>query len=725
MALQKLQFRPGINNDFPKYANEDGWVDCDMVRFRFGFPEKMGGWTKATTQSFIGSCRSLHGWTTLNLEKFIGIGTHYKYIINYGGTFIDITPIRLTTAAGDVTFSASAGSSEITVTHQSHGARLNDFVTFSGAVSLGDEIDAGVLNQEFQINRIIDSNRYTVIARLASSDIFGYVVDGELDFSGFEITATASDTGNGGSSIVGEYQISTGLDVSVYGDGWGAGSFGGVTLDAPATQLDGDITSTATTINVDDGSIFTAGDTIRIDNELILIGTVSSNALSGCTRAVGATDAVAHNDRSSVQLALNDTPTKADFTGWSEPAHVKVLSETLRLWQQDNFGENLLINVRGGGIYQYDPSSSEDRAIELSDLSGASNPPTAALQVMTSDIDRHVIAFGANPIGSSNIDPLLIRFSSQEDVTNWTPLTTNTAGDLRLGTGTEIKQAVETRQQTLVFTDSSLHTMQYIGPPYTFGINLISDNITIMSPNSAVAVEDSVYWMGNGGFYVYTGMVQQLQCTVKEHVFDNINREQIEKIVCGVNSTYSEVWWFYPSLGSENIDKYVIYNYEQNIWYYGNLTRTAWIDRGIQNYPIAACNCGHLYYHEASLNDESTVPPSPIVSYIESAPSDIGDGDRLSYISRMIPDVSFRGSTKTNASVDFTLTAYNYSGGLSTSAETAEVARVTTIPVQSHTKKNDLRLRGRAVSMKIQSEDLDTTWRLGIPRIDIKQDGGR
>lgn len=725
MTLQKLQFRPGINTDFPKYANEDGWVDCDMVRFRFGFPEKMGGWTKATTQSFIGSCRSLHGWTTLNLEKFIGIGTHYKYIINYGGTFIDITPIRLTTSAGDVTFSASDGSSEITVTHQSHGARLNDFVTFSGAVSLGDEIDAGVLNQEFQINRIIDSNRYTVTARLASSDIFGYVVDGELDFSGFEVTATASDTGSGGSSTVGTYQISTGLDVSVYGDGWGAGSFGGVTLDAPATQLDGDITSTATTINVDDGSIFTAGDTIRIDNELILIGAVSSNVLSGCTRAVNVTDAVTHNDRSSVQLALNDTPTEADFTGWSEPAHIKVLSETLRLWQQDNFGENLIINVRGGGIYQYDPSSSENRAIELSDLSGASNPPTAALQVMTSDIDRHVIAFGANPIGSTDIDPLLIRFSSQEDVTDWTPSTTNTAGDLRLGTGTEIKQAVETRQQTLIFTDSSLHTMQYIGPPYTFGINLISDNITIMSPNSAVAVEDSVYWMGNGGFYMYTGMVQQLQCTVKERVFDNINREQIEKIVCGVNSTYSEVWWFYPSLGSENIDKYVIYNYEQNIWYYGNLTRTAWIDRGIQNYPIAACNCGHLYYHEASLNDESTVPPSPIVSYIESAPSDIGDGDRLSYISRMIPDVAFRGSTKTNASVDFTLTAYNYSGGLSTSAETAEVTRVTTIPVQSHTKKNDLRLRGRAVSMKIQSEDLDTTWRLGIPRIDIKQDGGR
>jgi len=673
----------------------------------------------------MGTCRSLHGWTTLNLEKFIAIGTHYKYIINYGGTFIDVTPIREITSAGDITFSASPESSEVTVTHEAHGARVNDFVTFSGAASLGDEIDADVLNQEFQINSVIDSNRYTIIARLAGTDLFSYISDGELDFTDFEIEATTSDTGNGGSATVGTYQISTGLDVSVYGDGWGAGSYGGVTLDAPATQLDGDITSSATTITVDDGSVFTAGDTVRIDNELILIGTVSSNTLSGCTRGVEGTDAAAHNDRSSVQLALNDTATKADFTGWGNPAHVKILSETLRLWQQDNFGENLLINVRGGSIYQYDPSSSETRAIELSDLDGASNPPTAALQIMTSDIDRHVIAFGANPIGSTDIDPILIRFSSQEDVTDWTPSTTNTAGDLRLGTGTEIMQAVETRQQTLIFTDSSLHTMQYIGPPYTFGVNLISDNITIMSPQSAVAVEDSVYWMGNGGFYVYTGMVQQLPCTVKEHVFGNINQEQIEKIVCGVNSTYSEVWWFYPSKDSVNNNKYVIYNYEQRIWYYGNMSRTAWIDRGIQNFPIAASPDGYLYYHEADLNDNSTVPPTPITAFIESAPSDIGDGDRLSYISRMIPDVSFAGSKRSNASVDFKLTSFNYSGGLSTSAETAEVARVTTVPVQSHTKKNDLRLRGRAVSLRVSSDSSDTTWRLGVPRIDIKQDGGR
>ena len=725
MALQKLQFRPGINNDFPKYANEDGWVDCDKVRFRFGFPEKIGGWTRAMSQSFLGSCRTLHGWTTLKLEKYIGIGTNLKYTVSHGGTFTDVTPLRSTSSAGDATFSASSGSSTITVTHTDHGARENDFVTFSGAVSLGGNMGASVLNQEFKIDTVVDSNRYEITARTASTGIFSYVENGELDVSDSEVSATSSDSGNGGSSIVAKYQINRGLDFAVFGDGWGAGTYGGRTPDAKSTQLNGAINASATSITVDSSGGITAGDTIRIGSELILVGAVSSNTFTGCTRGSDGTTATSHSDNVVVQLALNDTESESDFTGWGDAANVGVLTETLRLWNEDNFGENLLINYRGGGIYQYDPSSSTTRATALSDLNGATGAPTKAFQIMTSDIDRHVIAFGVTPLNETEIDPLLVRFSDQESVTDWTPSTTNTAGDLRLGTGTEIMQAVETRQQTLIYTDSSLHAMQYIGPPYTFGINLISDNITIMSPKAAVAVEDSVYWMGNGGFYVYTGMVQQVPCTVKEKVFNNLNREQAQKIICGVNSTYSEVWWFYPSKDSLDNDRYVIYNYEQNIWYYGALNRTAWIDRGIQNFPIAASTDGYLYYHESDLNDGSTTPPTAITAFIESSPSDIGDGDRLSYISRMIPDFSFTGSTRTNASVDVTLTAFNYSGGLSTSAETAEVNRKTIIPIQSHTKKNDLRLRGRAVSVKVQSDETDTTWRLGVPRIDIKQDGGR
>ena len=718
MPLQRLEFRPGINSDLPRYANEYGWINGDKIRFRFGFPEKIGGWTRAIREEFIGSCRSLHAWTTLNLERYIGIGTHLKYLVNYGGTLYDITPIREASNAGEVTFAAVPDSAEITVTHFSHRARVGDFVTFTDADGLGGEITADVLNQEYQIDRVLDGNRYTIIARLADSGLMTYASGGVLDFTGYTIAADSSDTGDGGTATVGTYQVNTGLDITVYGDGWGAGSFGGEVYDVLATQLSADIDDSTTTIPVLSTAGFSAGDMIRIDSELILIGAIGTGEFTGCTRAYESTAAAAHDEFDNVALANT-------FVGWGEPADIKILSETLRLWQQDTYGEDLLLNIRGGPLYYWDAAGVEDRAVTLGERPGAQDAPVAVNQVMVSDVDRHVLAFGVNPLGSETLDPLLIRFSDQNNPADWRPSTTNTAGDLRLGTGTEIIQAVETRQQILIFTDSSLHNMQFIGPPFIFGINLISDNVTLMSPNSAIAVEDNVYWMGQGGFYMYGGTVKQLACTIQEHVFDDLNYEQIEKITSGVNSTYSEVWWFYPSADSEDLNRYAIYNYEQDIWYYGTLSRTAWLDRGASKYPIATTNEGVMYYHEASLNDESVVPPVPIESYIESAPIDLGDGDRLSYVRRMVPDVSFRGSTASDAQVDIELSAYNYSGGDYTAAKTAGVVRTAKVPVQTHTQKNDLRLRGRALGVKVSSNKLDTTWRLGVPRLDIKPDGGR
>ena len=641
MVLQKMQFRPGINTELPDYANENGWSDGDKIRFRVGYPEKIGGWgRKNQTAQFIGQCRALKPWQTLDLDGYIGVGTHLKYFIEDGGVYYDITPIRNTTDAGDVSFSASNGSAVITVTDVNHGCRENDFVTFSGATSLGGNITADVLNQEHQIETVPNENTYTFRARTASTPLDAYYDNAIVDLTGALVTANTDDTDTGGSAAVAEYQVNTGVDTSVFAPGWGAGTW--------------------------------------------------------------------------------------SRTQWGAKANIDVKSEILRLWQHDNFGEDLVFNVRDGGIYYFDTSGgTSQRAVPLSELTGASNTPSVAKQVMVSDIDRHVIAFGCNPLGSNVQDPLLIRFSDQEDPADWTPTTQNTAGDLRIGSGTGIVQAVETRQQILVFTDVTLHTMQYIGPPFTFGINRISENITIRSPNAAVAIGDKVYWMGVDQFYVYQGQVQQLNCSVKEKILTDINGEQSEKITVGVNSGFHEIWWFYPSKNSDNLDKYVVYNYDQDIWYYGTLNRTAWMDRGVTDYPLAAGTDGHLYFHEFGFDDNSGAAPAAIEAFIQSAPIDLGDGETFSYVRKLIPDITFRGSTNPSPTAEYTIDAFNYNGGLQVSTDTANIVKTSAVPVEQYTEKVDLRVRGRAISFKIASTQVGTTWRTGLNRLDIRPDGKR
>ena len=411
---------------------------------------------------------------------------------------------------------------------------------------------------------------------------------------------------------------------------------------------------------------------------------------------------------------------------WNSRATIVVQSEILRLWQHDTFGEDLIYNIRNGPIFYWDASGgASQRGIFLKDLNGAQDSPIVAKQVIVSDVDRHVIAFGCNPLGSNVQDPLLIRFSAQENPADWRPLTTNTAGDLRIGSGTAIIQAVETRQEILVFTDQALHSMQFIGPPYTFGINRISENITIRSPNAAVAIGDAVYWMGKDQFYVYNGNVNQLDCTVREKILRDINDDQLEKIFVGVNSGYQEIWWFYPSLTSNDVDKYVVYNYDANIWYYGTLNRTAWVDRGVTDYPVAAGTDGILYNHEYEADDQSGAAPVAIESFIQSAPIDLGDGEVFSYVRRLIPDVTFRNSTNSSPQVDFTVDAFNYNGGLQVSSDTANIVKSASVPIEQYTEKVDLRVRGRSIAIKISSDQVGTTWRTGLNRLDIRPDGKR
>jgi|TARA_R100001530_G_scaffold35483_1_gene27640 hypothetical protein len=631
MPLQKLQFKPGINRETTSYTNEGGWFDCEKIRFRSGVPEKIGGWTKKSSNTFLGTCRSLHSWVDLAGTLRTGVGTHLKYYIDEGGSYHDVTPLRVTTSAGDVTFSATNGSSTITATDSSHGAVAGDFVTISGAATLGGLVTADVLNQEYQIVTVPTANTFTFTAK---------------DTDGDTVTANGSDSGNGGGSVVGAYQINVGLDSTVLGTGWGAGTWSRGTWDSAASLTD--------------------------------------------------------------------------------------IANILRLWTHDNFGEDLIINVRDGGVYYWDTSAYSNafnRAIALSAVSDADSAPTVAKQILVSDRDRHVIAFGCDPeddVGTQ--DPLLIRFSHQETAITWNSTATNTAGSLRLGSGSEIVTAVETRQQVLVFTDVSLHAMQFLGPPFTYGINLISENITIMGPLAAKGVDDYVFWMGLEDFYVFDGRIQKLPCTVKAYVFNDFNLFQKEKVFAALNSSFNEVWWFYPSSDSDTVDRYVVYNYLERAWYYGTMARTAWMDKGINNNPIAAGADNYLYNHENGLDDGSTSPASAITSYVESSQLDIGDGDKYVFIRRLIPDVTFDGSDSDAPSASFTLKTRNFPGGAYDNSDASTVtqsAAATTTTVEKFTNQVHVRLRGRSFALRVGSDGAEVQWRLGSPRVDIRPDGRR
>lgn len=630
MPLQKLQFKPGVNRETTSYTNEGGWFDCEKIRFRSGVPEKIGGWSKKSSKTFLGTCRALHSWVSLDGSVRTGVGTHLKYYINEGVDYNDITPIRATTTNG-IVFAATNGSSIVTATDDNHGAVENDFVTISGAASLGGLVTAAVLNQEYQILTVPSANTFTFTAK---------------DTDGVTVTANGSDSGNGGSGVDGAYQLNVGLDNTVLGTGWGAGTWGRGTWDSAA--------------------------------------------------------------------ALTD------------------IANILRIWTHDNFGEDLIINVRDGGIFYWDTSANAnayDRAIALSAVTGANSAPTIAKKVLVSDRDRHVIAFGCDADETTGTqDPLLIRFSDQETATTWNATATNTAGSLRLGSGSEIVTAVETRQQILVFTDVSLHAMQFLGPPFTYGINLISENITIMGPLAAKAVDDFVFWMGLEDFYVYDGRIQKLPCTVKAYVFNDFNLFQKEKVFGAINSSFNEVWWFYPSADSDSIDRYVVYNYLEQSWYYGTMDRTAWMDRGINDNPVAAGTDNFLYSHEFGLDDGSTSPASAIPAYIESSQLDIGDGDKYVFIRRLLPDLTFDGSTASSPTASFTLKTRNFPGGAYDNSDANTVtqsAGATTTTVERFTDQVHVRLRGRSFALRVDSSGLAVQWRLGSPRVDIRPDGKR
>jgi len=615
MPFQKLQFRPGVARDITGYTNEGGWRDSNLVRFRFGFPQSIGGWDKYSPDNpFLGTVRSMLNWVTLSFANLLGFGTNLKYYIENGGNNYDITPIRTTTALTGP-FTATSGSEVIAVYAVAHGCTDGDFVTFSGATSLGGNITATVLNKEYQVT-YVDADNYKITASVAAS---------------------GSDTGHGG-TVSAVYQINVGLDTQVGGTGWGAGTWGRGTWGSAATVTTGN---------------------------------------------------------------------------------------TLRLWSQDNYGEDLVFNVRNGGVYYWSASAgTSTRGVTLSSLSTDVQTPTITTQVIVSDRDRHVLALGANYGTTTAQDPLVIRFSSQEDPFTWTATATNTAGDIRLGSGSAIIRGVETKSEIIVFTDVAAYSLQYLGPPYTFGIQQIASGTTVAGYNCFATVDNTVFWMGKNAFYVYTGKVDPLPCPLNNYIFTNFNADQGDKVYAAVNSEYSEIMWFYPSATSIENDLYVMFNYQDKVWTYGSLARSAWIDRGVRQYPIAAGPDGYMYNHEVGNDDGSTNPASAMNAYIESSPLDIGDGDKFSFIRRIIPDVTFVDATN-SPRVDMTLKTQNYPGSAYVAGSSSTTTRTAIVPVEQYTEVENVRLRGRSVIFRIESNRVGTRWVLGSPRLEVQPDGRR
>ena len=623
MSLTKLVFRPGLNREGTNYSNEGGWYDGDKIRFRSGFVERIGGWSKAASASFEGTCRSLHDFVTLSSDNLLFLGTQKKAYLEDSGTFSDITPIRRTATLGSnpLNTSGGAGSGLITVTDTGHGVTLGSYVTFSGATAF-DGLTTSNLNKEHIVTVVVNPNSYKV------------------NTGG---SASSGSTAGGGSSVVAAYQLNVGLNTTILGSGWGAGTWGRFTWGSSAGSLAG---------------------------------------------------------------------------------------QTLRLWYADDFGEDLIMNVADGGIFHWDATNgASNRAVALGSLTGASNVPTVARKILVSETDRHIICFGANPLGETVQDPLLIRWSSQESLTDWTPTATNTAGDLRLSQGSEIVTAVRTTRQILIWTDSTLHSLQFLGPPFTFGTAMLGDNVRIAGPNTALSVNDIVYWMGQENFYMYDGRILPIPCTVRQYVFDDLNRNQSFKFHVGSLASQNEIWWYYCSQSSEEIDSYVVYNYLEKTWVYGTLDRTAWNDRaaGQRSFPQATGTDSFLYNQEFGLDDGSTSPASSIDAFVQSSDFDIGDGDQFMFINKVIPDLNFSLSTATAPQVDFTMAARNYNGSAAgQGSDSGDVIRTSVVSgTDNYTKQLFMRLRGRQMSLKVSSDTKGVKWRLGAPRLDMRPDGRR
>ena len=698
MPLQKILFKPGVNRENTRYTTEGGWYECDKIRFRQGNPEILGGWQRISSNTYNGTCRSLWNWTTLGNLNLVGVGTNTKFYIQSGGAYYDITPVRLTVTLGTDPFTGN-GTTTVTVTAAAHGATTGSFVTFSGVTGTY----AATLNAQFEIT-VVNTNSFTI--------------------STAPTVVAAGATG--GSAVVAAFQINAGPAYAVPLTGWGASTWGTPpTVAPPSTVGTWGYGRTSTTglqlwsqINYGEdlvfgprgGGLYYWDATSGVNTRGVLL-----NSLGGTVTFTNASPTVV------TSTVLYTEGAALQFSGGSLPTGVSA-GTTYYVFQVDGLTFNLL-DASGTEI---NTSSSGSGSVSL-----IVDVPTVQNSIVVSDSSRFILVFGCNDYGSGVLDPMLIRWSAQDDPYNWTPDPTNQAGFVRVSHGSEIVATVQTRQEVLVFTDSSVYSLQYLGPPYVWAPQLLGDNISIEGPNAAVIASGIVYWMGIDKFYSYDGRVQTLNCDLRRHVFQDFNQAQAAQVVAGTNEGFNEVWWFYCSADSNTIDRYVIYNYLEKIWYYGaNLGRTAWLDSGLLDYPLAATYNNNLVYHESGLNDNETATTTAINAYISSSEFDIGDGHNFGFVWRVLPDLTFENAEISPAGVQPTVTMELYGLANSGSGVTSDASQ----PVRKSSAYNITeeftgmiftRLRGRQMIFKISSNQVNTCWQLGAPRIDIRPDGRR
>jgi hypothetical protein len=643
MPFIKLQFKPGVNRDQTDYSNEGGWYECNKIRFRSGYPEKMGGWLRSAPNDFIGYCRQMLNWITTYSDDMLAMGTNVKVYIEIAGNFYDITPLRddvpvLSTPDTDNCINTTDTSTTITVDlgATAHGAQTGDYVIIAGVTGSGSPSAIGgipitEINGTYEVTRV-------------DNFIFTYTVS---------TAATSTVSAAGGTAITLSFQLSPGNAITVGGYGWNVGTWG-----------------------------------------------------------------------------------RGEWgTGTITPVFLPQ-----RDWWFDNFDNDLVMNIRNGEGYwwvrgtQEDPGSALDTpAIRLADYADSQGydpdaVPAQIMQLLVSQQDRHLIAFGAVPFGSTSttdFDPLLIRWADQDTPGDWTPSQTNTAGDLRVSRGSRIVRALPTRQEILVWTDTHLFTLQFLGTTDVFGLQEYADSISIMSPRAVTTASNITYWMGQDKFYAYTGRVETLPCSLRNHVFNNFNINQADQVVCGTNERWNEVWWFYPTEQSDYNDAYVVYNHLERIWYYGTIDRTAWLDTALREYPQATntpggTNAGTLYIHEFGVNDDAL----PMDSYIQSSDFDLDDGDNFMLTRRILPDINFSGSVAAEPEVTLSIRPRNFPGA-PVSIDPADAQRVIKTSVNQYTDQVFVRARARQMALKIQSDTLGVNWQLGAPRLDARQDGRR
>ena len=696
MPLQKILFKPGVNKENTRYTTEGGWYECDKVRFRQGNPEVIGGWNRLSTATFLGVCRSLWNWVLLDGRNIIGVGTNLKFYLQNGGVYNDITPIRDTVVLTNP-FNTTNASTTVLVTDASHGCVTGDFVTFSGATAVGGLTIAG----EFQVT-VLTTNTYNITATS-------------------QATSTA---GPGGGTVTAAYQINVGPEAQVPLVGWGSGGWGlgtwgngagsSIALRVWSQQNFGE----DLVFNPRGGGLYYWDASGNLTTRGVLLNSLGGNVTftNASPTVVTSTSNILFTEGAALQFAAT-TSLPTGIAAATTYYVFEVNGLTFKLL--DSAGNAVNTSSTGTGVY----------------VSLIVDVPTTLNSLAVSDTSRFVITFGCNDYGSATLDPMLIRWSSQDDIFNWTPDPTNQAGFIRISHGSEIITTVQTRQEIIVFTDSAVYSLQYLGPPFVWAPQLLGDNVSIMGTNAAVIASGIVYWMGVDKFYSYDGRVQTLNCDLRRFVFSDLNQDQGLQVFAGTNEGFNEVWWFYCSANSSAVDKYVIYNYVEKIWYYGTMSRTAWLDSGLQSYPIAAnyftdTSTGNLINHETGLNDNTTGTAIALDAYISSSEFDIGDGHNFGFVWRVLPDLTFENAESTPAgalpSVSMTLQGLANSGSGVTSTASQPVSKSNTYVItEQFTGQIFTRMRGRQMIFKIASNQVNTCWQLGAPRIDIRPDGRR